>query len=386
MEEDFALQPGADPKRISLRFQGVRHSKLNDRGDLVLSTAAAALTMQKPRAYQLVQNKEVDVPVAYDLHDGHASFRLGPYDKRQALIIDPVLVYSTFFGGIVTSMALDSSGLYLSGTTYSSTFPTTAGVVQPTPLSFNDFNFVSKLDPTGQSLIFSTYITGFGGSYLALTVDPSGNTYIAGLAAGVDVLGGGVASNLPIPAGSHPFQSAQKGYQNLAILKLNSTGTAVVAATYFGGSNREWLCGMAVDSAQNIYVSCTTNSNDFPTQSPLQATLGTSSSNAFIAKLNPTLSGLVYSTYLGANSGASTEFLGSPNSLALDSSDNVYIVGVDPWPVSVTPLMALVLCACGGGSTSMQNPNGTSAGTYTLVVTAKSGSTTQTQNLTLTVQ
>jgi hypothetical protein len=342
LEQDFILQPGADPKRIRLHFQGVQRAELNNHGDLVLTTATVPLTMQKPRAYQLVQNKEVDVPIAYHVHNGDASFRLGPYDPLRALTIDPVLVYSTFLGGsqappadgpspmfnnIVTSSAVDASGLYVTGNTGSSSFPVTSGVVQPDQESA----FVSKLDPAGQTLIFSTYIAGFEAStvpyFPTLAVDSSGDIFIAGAAAGLGVWGGGAAADLPIPAGSHPFQNAPKGYENLAILKLNNTGTAVLAATYLGGSSWDSFFGLAVDSAENVYVSGTTISNDFPTKNPLQVALGTSGSSSFIAKLNPSLSGLVYSTYLGGNSNVNSHSLGSLNSLALDTAGNVYIAG-----------------------------------------------------------
>ena len=249
-----------------------------------------------------------------------------------------MLVFATFFGGgpvpiapdssstwvrqYIGSMAVDASGIYITGPTNSTSFPVTSGVVELNfPPSccgavYPQSIFVSKLDPTGQSLIFSTYMAGFALDFpVTLAVDSSQNIYLAGSA----------ATGLPIPPGSQPFEDTIRGGQNLAILKLNSTGTAVLAATYLGGSSVDSFAGLAVDSSENVYVTGTTVSNDFPVQNALQGSLGTSGSNAFVTKLNPTLSGLVYSTYLGGNSMVLNE--GSVDDIALDSSGDAYVIG-----------------------------------------------------------
>jgi hypothetical protein len=321
VEQDFIVHPGANPGRIRLDFQGVQRTELNADGMLLLHTGDAAMRMQSLRAYQRVRGQEVEVPVHYELQNGRASFRLGSYDRRRELIIDPVLVFATFFGGgtspngvyqLVSGMAVDASGIYVAGSTSSTSFPVTPGVVEPNPQS----SFVSKLDPTGQSLIFSTYMAGFDGGLIGtLAVDSSENIYIAGPA----------APGLPFPPGSKPFQGTIHGIQNVAVLKLNGTGTAVLAATYLGGSGADDFGSLAVDSSQNIYVTGTTSSNDFPVQNALQTTLG-SSSNAFVTKLNPGLSGLVYSTYLGGSSAVSV-FPSPEVNIAVDSSGDAYVVG-----------------------------------------------------------
>jgi hypothetical protein len=344
LEQDFVLRPGAEPQRIRFRFRGVQHAELSDDGNLVLRAGDATFQMQKPRAYQQVRNERVEVPVQYALNNGSASFRLGPYDKRLELTIDPVLVYSTFLGGTsagsgnaVTAMAVDSSGLYLTGTTNASNFPVTSGVIEPT-LKCCSGTFVTKLDPTGQSLIFSTYIQGFADAP-SVAVDSSGDIYLAGLAAGFQVLGGGVAANLPIPAGSQPYQLHDKGYGNVAILKINGTGTSVLAGTYLGGSNFDLFDGFAIDSTGNVYVTGTTNSNDFPTTSGvLQSALGSSGFSGFISKLNPTLTALVFSTYFGNTSNIVQGAHGqSSGLLALDSSGDVFVAGEAAGVFPVTP-------------------------------------------------
>jgi Beta-propeller repeat len=294
LEHDFVLDPGASAAQIGLTFSGIRRAELQSDGDLVLHAESGEMPLERPRAYQVIGSKEVEVAAAYALRKGSVGFRLGRCDRRQTLTIDPVLVYSTFFGGgtgsdgvqqQITAIAVDAAGnLYAVGNTTSTSFPITSGVVEPNPAPV----FISKFNPTGTSLIFSTYMQGF--SYApGLAVDAQGDVYIAGVG----------QPGLPIPHGSNPFQANPK---SLAVLKLNSTGTAVLNATYIGGSRIDSLSGLAIDTAGDVYLTGTTSSNDFPVQNPLQGTLGTSGSSGFVTEFNPSLSALIYSTYLGANS------------------------------------------------------------------------------------
>ena len=169
-----------------------------------------------------------------------------------------------------------------------------------------------------------------------MAVDSQGDIFVAGQ---VPPVGVGSVSNpiLPIPATSTPFQAAPKGI-NIGILKLNSTATSILAATYLGGSSTEQVGGLAVDTAGNLYVVGNTTSNDFPTtQGVLQTSFGSSGQNVFVAKLNSSLSALAYSTYLGQNSAATVGFAPITNvptplpygrrALAIDAAGNVYIAG-----------------------------------------------------------
>jgi hypothetical protein len=145
LENDFVVLPGANPREITFSFSNTRKPHLNKQGDLVLRLGDGEFKLQKPRAYQLIAGKEVEVAAAYVLRDGQAHFHLGRYAPSTPLIIDPVLVYSTFLGGgfgstgnfqAATAAAVDASGnLYVVGVTDSSSFPVTPGVLGPSPAS-----------------------------------------------------------------------------------------------------------------------------------------------------------------------------------------------------------------------------------------------------------
>lgn len=248
----------------------------------------------------------------------------------QNLLFDPVLAYSTFLGGdnyafpggapaqYAAVVFVDTSGnLYVAGQTNSPDFPVTPGVVESKD---SGAGFLSKLDPTGQTLIFSTYVNGLQG-VSAMTVDTAGDIYVAGPATLPNTSG---IPTLPIPAGSTPFQATPQG---IGIIKLNNNATSILSATYLGGSaDNNTLGGLAVDSSDNLYVTGSTDSNDFPTHAALQGSLGTSGQNVFVTVLNPTLSTAVYSTYLGLNSSALTGT--GPHAIAVDVAKNAYIVGL----------------------------------------------------------
>ncbi len=221
-----------------------------------------------------------------------------------------MLVYSTYLGGSNSdsgnAIAVDSSGnAYAAGITNSPDFPTA------NPLQGGDSRttaFVSKLNPVGSALVYSTYLGGSTSDYgSAIAVDSSGNAYVAGYTG---------SSNFPT---ANPLQANLRGYQNAFVAKLNAAGSALVYSTYLGGSLYDSGYAIAVDSSGNAYVAGGTNSVNFPTANPLQANL-TGYQNAFVAKLNPAGSALVYSTYLGGGSDNGT-------GIAVDSSGSAYVAG-----------------------------------------------------------
>jgi hypothetical protein len=240
------------------------------------------------------------------------------------------LVYSTFLGGSTsdipqpqtegqeqaTGIAVDSSGdAYVSGFTYSTDFPTTSGAFQATNPGTSTQSasfFVSKLNPTGTALDYSTYL---GGNYFAsppaIAVDSAGNAYIAG---------GTAASNYPTTNGAFDTNYLAT-WGKAVVTKLNPTGTALVYSTYLGGSFDTFARAIAIDSSGSAYVTGQQFSNDFPlTPGTIQSTPG----EVFVTKLNPSGSGLTFSADMGLGQNIQGDY---GNAIAVDSTGNVYVAG-----------------------------------------------------------
>ena len=239
------------------------------------------------------------------------------------------LVYSTFLGGgtaLLNStddwgqgIAVDSAGsAYVIGATYAPDFPFTAGAFN-TPRAGLDV-FATKLSPSGSSLIYSARIGGNArDNGLDIDVDTSGNAYLTGYTESQDDPFTTGNEGFPVTAGA--FQTS--GFFDAFVTKLNPQGSGLVYSTYLGGSadvERGW--GIAVNSAGHAYIVGDTKSGDFPTANPIQPVYGGGLADAFVAKLSPTGSSVVYSTFLGGN--LSDEGRG----IALDSSSNAYVTGM----------------------------------------------------------
>ena len=231
------------------------------------------------------------------------------------------LIYSTYLGGlgVVVSgftygnsgygIAVDSSGkAYVTGQTYSTTFPVNAGSFQAADGGAGD-GFITKLSPDATSIVYSSYLGGSGTDLgVSVAVDASGEAVIVGTT---------YSSDFPTVS---PLQAALGGGNDAFVAKVNSTGTALVFSTYLGGTGADQGADLALDGSGNIYLTGSTSSADFPTMSPAQSKLG-GSTNAFVSELKANGSALVYSTYLG---GSSSDY---GNGIAVDSSGNAYVVG-----------------------------------------------------------
>lgn len=236
------------------------------------------------------------------------------------------LVYSSYIGGSdgddAEGVAVDSDGnAYVAGGTRSRNFPVTPGSFQTSFGGGENDLFIIKVNPSGSSLVSATYLGGGdreqGGRGIA--IDSLGNVYVAGWSE-ANVGGGSLIGNFPVAGGA--FQGSPRGGGSEAfVTKLNPSVSALVYSTYLGGSGHEALSRISLDGSGNAYVVGHTSSRDFPTASPLQAGLS-GSVDAFVTVLNPTGSGLIYSTYLG---GSGDE---EGRALTVDSSGNAYVVGL----------------------------------------------------------
>jgi hypothetical protein len=339
LEYDFVVAPGADPSQIKLSFAGADGMRVDAAsGDLALKLGDEEVRFRKPTVYQpavaAVSSPPAN-PVAAVSGLGvrrsslvtrdssfvlagnkQVAFRVVAYDSRRALVIDPVLIYSTEMGTGSTGgatgngIAVDSSGnAYVTGHAFAD-FPTTTNAPQQ-KYPGNGTAFVTKINAAGSSLVYSTYLGGsFGGVGNGIAVDSSGSAYVTGTTNSVDFPR--VKPVLPGCVNSSAF-----------VAKLDSTGSNFVYSTCLGGGEPSDATtegnAIAVDSSGNAYVTGATSASNFPTAFPLQPTGGGSLSSAFVAKLNGAGSTLVYSTYLGSNA--------SGNGIAVDSSGSAYVTG-----------------------------------------------------------
>jgi IPT/TIG domain-containing protein/beta-propeller repeat-containing protein len=320
VEYDFVVAPNANPKRIRLAFQGVDAMRIGAAGELILHTAHGDLVQPRPVVYQERDGRRQTVDGRYTLSaKNEVGFTLGRYDRSRELVIDPVLVYSTYFGGsdvdtgIVT---VDASGnMYLSGLMVSSSFPGLSGSsIQPT--SGGDYDaFVTKINAAGTAVVYSTYLGGDGGNEYGqgIAVDGSGNAYITG---------GTNSSNFPGAGGSSIQSSFGGGWRDAFLTKINAAGTAIVYSTYLGGSGDELGMHVAVDGSGNAYVSGFTGSTTFPgvTGSSIQPSSG-GGGDAFVIKVNAAGTAATYATFLGGSADDNA------TGITVDGSGNAYVVG-----------------------------------------------------------
>src|SRR5439155_1546373 len=199
---------------------------------------------------------------------------------------------------------------YVTGLTDSADFPTTAGAFATSANGCDDA-FVTKLNPLGTSLLYSTYLGGSGADEgLGIAVDGAGNAYVTGQTGSTD---------FPTTAGA--FATSFNGGDDAFVTKLNPLGTGLLYSTYLGGSGADEGLGIAVDGAGNAYVTGETDSTDFPTTAGAFDTSANGGFDAFVTKLNPLGTSLLYSTYLGG----SGSDCGS--GIAVDGAGNAYVTG-----------------------------------------------------------
>ncbi|HEX4378848.1 MAG TPA: SBBP repeat-containing protein, partial [Candidatus Acidoferrum sp.] len=328
LESDYVVGPGADPVKIALRVEGADRIRLNSDGDAILSTAAGDVSLHQPRAYQQSAAGRVEVAANYtQLASGALGIRVGDYDAKVPLVIDPVVGYATLLGGgtsvtASSAIAIDSTNnAYIVGTTAATDFPTTAGAFQKTKTGTTANAFVTKLNSAGSALVFSTYLGGSGASgkfdsATGVAVDSTGNVYVTGTTPSTD---------FPITA-ANAFQIVNNGTPlNGFFTKLDPTGATLLYSTYLGGSGSDSSAAIALDSNGNAYMTGTATSTNFPvTPGTAIQTAGQSTGLAFVSRINPLLGGtnsLIYSTLLGgtnANQGTG---------IAVDASFNAYITG-----------------------------------------------------------
>lgn len=319
LEYDFIVAPHTSPDVITLRFQGVPRMRVTKGGALELQFGDRKLVHQAPVAYQESAGRREIVAAAYELLTDHrVGFRVGKYDTSRPLVIDPVVIYSTFLGGDrtekVNAVAVDTQGnTYVTGETTSTNFPVTGSGITKPQFAVT-FGFVTKFNPSGSAIVYSAYLGGSSNTRgYAITVDQGGNAYLGGVTG---------ARDFPLV---NAVQTTQPGLNIGFVAKLNQQGNAVVFSTYLGGERNDEVRTIALDAGGNIHVAGSTTSAQFPTVRALQSQFG-GSSDAFAAMYAAPNYRLAYSTFLGT---AAAE---EANGLAVDAAGNTYLTGLAQGP------------------------------------------------------
>ncbi|HMO81190.1 MAG TPA: SBBP repeat-containing protein [Pyrinomonadaceae bacterium] len=324
LEYDFIVAPHVDVSIIRLKFERADTLKVDSNGDLVLFINGNEIRHKKPYIYQEIAGIKKEVKGGYTINGlREVGFRVEKYNNSMPLVIDPVLIYSTYLGGVADDRAVaitaDKKGnAYVTGFTRSSNFPKTTNPVTTSPPSTTDTQlFISKFDATGGH-IFSTYWGGSANDESAdIVIDSAENIYIAGHTE---------SSDYPTTSGAFqetPSSSWTQGF----ITKLNSSGTDFVYSTYLGGSSGANVKAIDIDGSESLFITGFTMSEDFPTTSGAFQTTLQGHFSSFVTKLNTSGSALIYSTYLGGET-SPKELLGSIGmSISVNNDGNAFITG-----------------------------------------------------------
>ena len=282
LEYDFVVAPGADPSVIRMRFDGARSMRTDHDGNLVLSTSAGDIIQQKPVIYQTIDGKREPIAGRFLVQGRTVAFELASYDHSRSLVIDPVLVYSSFLGNGYqdegNAVAADAAGnLYLVGDTFSVTYGDSDVLIR-------------KIAPDGSAFLYTADIGGSDNDFgTGIAVDPTGSVYVCGYSASTD-----------FPLSAMPFQNGNAGSNNAIVLRLDPDGN-VIFSTYIGGTYDDRAYGLALDNQGSVYVTGGAISVDFPTSAGAYQTQLRGGIDCFVVKFDSQGNG-IFSTFVGGGS------------------------------------------------------------------------------------
>ena len=320
IKKEYRVREGGDVDKIRVRYEGIEQLRVNEKGQLEILTGEGLLKEDAPLSYQLIEGERVEVQSEYIVvADCTLKYKIGDYRKDKELIIDPALYYSTYLGGSDSDVALaiavdDGGNAYVTGLTSSTDFPLTGGSYDPSYSGGSYDVFVTRFNTTGSGFVYSTYLGGSDSDVAwGIALDESRNAYLTGITESND-----------FPTTSGAFDSVYHGAYDGFVAKLNSTGSALIYSTYLGGIanplGNDYAYDIAVDENENAYVTGFTYCSTFPT-TPGAFDTSFENTDAFVTKLNPEGSDLIYSTFLG---GSDWEYgLG----IAVDGNGNAYVAG-----------------------------------------------------------
>ena len=346
LKYEFWVEPNANYKEIKYEIEGAS-AVYTEYGDLFIETPKGTLREQRPFAYQIIDNKRVQVEVDFVVNKNQISFKAAAnYNIAFPLIIDPEIVFLTYSGSTQDNFGCsatpgENGTLYAAGTTTgdpssAGRYPATANAFQ---LSYGgggiaegerlggfpcDITF-SKYSSDGKTLLYATYLGGSNNEVPHTMVVDAKNNLI--------LMGNTYSNNFPVS--SNAYDPSHNGRHDIILSKFSEAG-ALVGSTYIGGSGNDGINTNPVtqyffadsyrgdiitDSAGNIYVASFTQSTDYPTTpNCIQNTLKGFQDGA-IFKMNPQLSNMIWSTYLGGNE------VDAFYSIDLDNNQNIFLSG-----------------------------------------------------------
>ncbi|MCE3279366.1 MAG: hypothetical protein K0S44_1557 [Bacteroidetes bacterium] len=351
MKYNFIVAPHADPGSIRLFYEGLEEITLSS-GSLRMRTSFNTMVEEKPIAYQIIKGKQVNVPCKFILENNTVSFSFPRgYKKDYELVIDPILVFACSSGSTADNFGMtatydDNGNLYAGGTVYDVGYPVTLGAYDPTwngtPSNGRTDIVITKYDSTGTFLQYSTYLGGADGTEIvsSLIVNSQKEVMLYGATGSSDfpvttgafdtVFSGG--SSLFFPANGTEYLNGT----DLYLAKLSNNGSVLLASTYVGGSQNDgannsstlvynygdyYRGEIQVDNAGNFYVASSTYSTDFPTTPGSVQLINGGGMDGVLFKMDPLLTTMMWSTYLGGNQDDGCY------ALALDNLNNVYTTG-----------------------------------------------------------
>ncbi|MBI1287080.1 MAG: T9SS type B sorting domain-containing protein [Flavobacteriales bacterium] len=336
LKYDLMVAPNADLGQLQMHYEGLDGMRILENGDLELSNSVVNVFEKKPVAYQMIGDERVEVPCAFELNGETVTFIFPEgYDPTRELIIDPELVFASFTGSTTdnfgSSATFDNSGyLYGAGTSFGDGYPVTTGAYSQPAAGHTDIG-ISKFSPDGSSLAYSTFIGGSNAeSVNSLIVNGNNELYILG-----------TSSSLDYPISNNAFQTTNGrgpsvnwtvlpqynyayGYGidhdlgcDIVITRLAADGSAILSSTFVGGTLNDGLNPNTIlyynygdpfrgeinlDDAGNVYVASSTESTDFPVTSGAVQTTNAGGRDGVVFKMNPNLSNMIWSTYVGGSS------------------------------------------------------------------------------------
>jgi len=350
---DLILHPGSKLSDVQLEFNGADEVR-EVANELEVITSIGSSKELAPFSYQNIKGEKEQVACQYQLKGNKLMFSLPEgYDKRETLVIDPELIFSTYSGSVADNWGFtatydEAGNVYSGGITFDFGFPATTGAYQITYGGNTDVGIL-KYDSTGQDLLFATYIGGseadtpnsmivnHKGELVIYGTTSSSNFPVSNSAYQKDFKGGTPMSGLPgeleVPVGGVPFNNGSDIY----LFKLSEDGSQMVASTYLGGLENDGIMlrnfaltknygdqfrgEVNIDKDDNIYIASYTSSVDFPIVNGVQTSYGGGSHDGIVAVFNEDLSSLLKSTFLGGND------MDGLYSVKIDPNDNIVVAG-----------------------------------------------------------